>query len=991
MLLCSLEIILVIKLREDNMKKIFVTDIGSTTTKTLLLEETENAYEVIAEANSPTTVEQPEEDVVIGISNAIREINNKDLTNFFSNQLQAENIQYFTSSSAGGGLQMLILGLTARETGNLAEMTAHGAGGVVIKTINATDKSSDLEKIRDMRLAKPDIILMAGGIDGGGLWGVLRLAELLKIAAPQPKYLLSGKIPFIFAGNKQAQKYITNILGDFFDLVFTPNIRPDMLKQNTRPARNEIHKIFMQKVMECAPGYQTIKEKVTDNILPTPAAVENTLKSFSETNNENTVLVDIGGATTDIFSFLKGKYHRTVCANTGMSYSLNNLIKDCGLKEIKKHLSSNFTDDLLKDYAINKSLNPTILPLNDIDRFIEATFALTGIKYAYRQHLKTTFNYRKIGLLDRIHYRKKKATEINPFDAIFESYDQEVTFQESAIKNIIGAGGLFTAQNNLTALLLLAESFKIKGITNYYRDKNFKTPHIGMLPDRKKALQLYKKNYLDKLGTIISPFVRSKKGKTILTIKHLERNEEFVVKSGETLLLKKAGTYKLSSVVIKNFPEKDETITIASEFLLVDCRIQNQEDSLFRIYKDDLNFTFDFAKYHPSSFIGRNQISTGTFSIRRELPYKGQLEVKVKTKVNQNTVLGKTQFQPPKIFIINLNREIGSENSLSKDEIMNGVKINIGDSVKKGDTIFTHKSGLLRTNSIVKCRVNGIVSNIENSGLIILKEIQDYEIEPVTFNLAKIMGIDARTALSALKYKKGDFIEKGQILCEIYTFNLLNMFKKNEYVNKNDFTNQEENFQSLLGKKNNVFFSPATGYLTNIDKEANVTIEYKFQPYILKSHFDGEVENIIKDQRVDLRITGKRIQALIGFGQESSGELCYKNNLDNLNDLKENQILLLNSQLTYKDYQKLPSSIKGIIIPSIHKSELEKIIKKETGVILTGYEELEIPILITEGFGNRGFSDELEKIFKTLTNQKGTILPHTQIRAGVKRPELVIS
>ena len=316
---------------------LFITDIGRTTTKGLLLEAEGDRFHFLDQIDTPTTVEKPEEDVRVGLSRLAEEIESKsgiELTGGDS----LFSVPYLTTSSAGGGLQILVFGLSSVETGTVAQMTALGAGGVILKTFTVDDKISPVEKMRIMGEIHPDMILMAGGLDGGAIAPVVELAEILSLAHPSPKFRKGDRIPLVFCGNRDARGFVSRVLEGNFDIQIVPNVRPDMETLNTAPAQEEIHRLFMDNVMERAPGYAPLKREVESDILPTPAGVEKILREYAAGGEESIAMEDMGGATTDIFTLIRGEHHRTVSANIGMSYSLSNILADAGADAIMARL-----------------------------------------------------------------------------------------------------------------------------------------------------------------------------------------------------------------------------------------------------------------------------------------------------------------------------------------------------------------------------------------------------------------------------------------------------------------------------------------------------------------------------------------------------------------------------------------------------------------------------------------------------------------------------
>ncbi|MDO9577768.1 MAG: glutamate mutase L, partial [Candidatus Cloacimonadales bacterium] len=213
-------------------QKIVITDVGSTTTKALLLTKNkENKFEFNSLQSAPTTVERPFEDVNIGVFNAVRKLEKDADITIFTNDATPNNLKfdqetlYISTSSAGGGLQILVIGLTMFDSASSGERCAYGAGGVILDTFAIDDKRSSLEQMQAMGILHPDIILMAGGVDGGAVASILRLGEILQLANPKPKFGEKDEIPLVFAGNKDAQTFVAGLFQKKFDLYLVPNIR----------------------------------------------------------------------------------------------------------------------------------------------------------------------------------------------------------------------------------------------------------------------------------------------------------------------------------------------------------------------------------------------------------------------------------------------------------------------------------------------------------------------------------------------------------------------------------------------------------------------------------------------------------------------------------------------------------------------------------------------------------------------------------------------
>ena len=169
---------------KKDIKVILATDCGSTTTKAILIEYIEGEYRLTYRGEAPTTVEAPFEDVTRGVLNAIielEELSKKSILDgekIVSPALDNRGVDvYISTSSAGGGLQMMVSGVVRNMTGESAQRAALGAGAIVMDILASNDKRLYHEKVKRIRELRPDMVLLSGGVDGGT---VSHVVELLK-------------------------------------------------------------------------------------------------------------------------------------------------------------------------------------------------------------------------------------------------------------------------------------------------------------------------------------------------------------------------------------------------------------------------------------------------------------------------------------------------------------------------------------------------------------------------------------------------------------------------------------------------------------------------------------------------------------------------------------------------------------------------------------------------------------------------------------------
>lgn len=384
---------------------VLIAEIGSTTTLVSALALGESPR-LLGQGQAATTV--LEGDVRAGLSNAINALK----TNLGTSDLDYGEL--LASSSAAGGLKMCVHGLVYDMTVSAARAAALGAGAIVRQTTAGKLTEADLI---EQRVIKPNLILLAGGTDGGeretALYNAKRIAEA------------GTRAPVLYAGNAQNQSAIRAIFEQASIPVYiTENVYPRLDVLNIEPVRRVIHAAFEKHIVS-APGMEHIRDLVTGSILPTPGAVmEAAMLLYEEIGD--LVVLDIGGATTDVHSVTQGSDEiaqlltapepfnkRTVEGDLGLFVNAHHLVEQIGETKLSRELGLDIAA-VMRDYRpIPKS---------------EAQFALTS-RLCLEAGL--TAISRHAGRLRHYYTPQGRATTAEGKDL-------------SLVKTIIGTGGALT-------------------------------------------------------------------------------------------------------------------------------------------------------------------------------------------------------------------------------------------------------------------------------------------------------------------------------------------------------------------------------------------------------------------------------------------------------------------------------------------------------------------------------------------------------------------
>ncbi len=521
---------------KEQIKTILATDCGSTTTKAILIQKDDKAgrYRLIVRGEAPTTVESPFEDVTIGVLNSVKEIeelvDRKILENdtIIKDRSESEGVDiYISTSSAGGGLQMMVAGVVKNMTAESAARAALGAGSIVMDVIATNDKRLPHQRIERIRNLRPDMILLSGGIDGGTTKHVAELAELIAAADPKPRFGSTFKLPVIFAGNKDARGMVEERLKEKTELFIVDNLRPILERENLKPARDKIHDLFMEHVMAQAPGYRKLMSWTDVSIMPTPGAVGLLIETVAKQENIQVIGVDIGGATTDVFSVFEDKaegkpvFNRTVSANLGMSYSISNVMAEAGLPNIMRWVPFKMDEKDLRNRIRNKMIRPTTIPQTLEELKVEQAIAREALRLAFIQH-----KFMAVGLKG-----------VQQERTISDAFDQGATGSSLVdmmkLNMLIGSGGVLShAPRRAQSALMMIDAFLPEGVTMLAVDSIFMMPHLGVLSTvhPEAATEVFDNDCLIRLGHCIAPVEKKKKkqGDSCLHIKFESGREESV-------------------------------------------------------------------------------------------------------------------------------------------------------------------------------------------------------------------------------------------------------------------------------------------------------------------------------------------------------------------------------------------------------------------------------------------------------------------------------
>ena len=400
-------------------------DFGSTYTKLTAIDL--DKEKIVATSRAMTTVKT---DVLVGFNEAFEELK-KDLDKKLKNYKIVKKV---ACSSAAGGLKIIAIGLVPELTTEAAKKAALSSGARVIRTyaFNLTDK--DIKEISNLPY---DMLLLTGGTNGGNREYILNNAKILAKNNIEK--------PIVIAGNEEVSEQIIEIFkNNNIECYKSENVMPVVNKINVLPVKEVIREVFMRNIVK-AKGMENVQKIVGDIIMPTPPAVMKAAEIFSKDNN-NTIVIDIGGATTDVHSIGKGLpktndiqlkgmeepySKRTVEGDLGMRYSALALYEAASLNKIREYLGSKDSKINIRENFKFRQENPDFVAETEDDIVFDEMMAMLCAEIAMNRH---------VGTLESI---------FSPMGTLFVQNGKDLT----DVKYVIGTGGIINNSKNPRKIL----------------------------------------------------------------------------------------------------------------------------------------------------------------------------------------------------------------------------------------------------------------------------------------------------------------------------------------------------------------------------------------------------------------------------------------------------------------------------------------------------------------------------------------------------------
>lgn len=480
---------------------LLAVDVGSATTRAMLFDVVAGRYRFIAIGQSPSTAHAPFRDISEGVYQAIENLQkttgrtflDKERNIISTSQSDGSGADSFAASlSAGAALNIVIAGLltdvSLASTVNLAESTY----GRVVETLSLNDPRSSQEKIDAIIQARPDLILIAGGTDGGATRSLKDILEVIGLAC----YLIpqDRRPAVLFAGNQNMEADVREALGNLTSAIhISSNIRPSVDTEDLQPARKKLAHAVIGIRKNQLQGVAALDMRAGGNLLPSAFAEGRLLNFLSNLYGANKAVlsVNLGASATTISAGFGDQLSTSIYPHLGMGAGLADLQKYTSLENISRWLPLDIHPQNLIDYLYQKALYPTSIPATEDDLRIEQALAREVLQLALQQaHKKFDRNASKI-----------RANLLPIFEVI------------------LAGGSVLTNTPTLgQSLLILLDAVQPIGISTIILDQNNLLPVLGAAASNNSLLpvQVLESGAFITLASAISPVSSARYGSKIL-------------------------------------------------------------------------------------------------------------------------------------------------------------------------------------------------------------------------------------------------------------------------------------------------------------------------------------------------------------------------------------------------------------------------------------------------------------------------------------------
>jgi hypothetical protein len=483
-------------------------DIGSVTTRAVLFDVVDGRYRFLASGSAASTANAPFNDIGEGIRNALdrlhavtgRKFVGGDERLIIPSRSDGAGVDTVAATmSAGPSIKVVLVGLLDDVSLDSVKHLASTTYSQVVETFSLNDHRSLEARIDTFLCIQPDLILVAGGTNGGASQSVLKLIDVIGLASylsPQEK-----RPEVLYVGNQALVKEVKGSLGKIAPLHIASNVRPTLDVEQLDAAQVKLANITRSIRSRQITGIKELNSWAKGGLLPTATAFGRVIRFLSKVydSDKGVLGIDLGASAVTVAAAYSGELVQSVSPQLGLGKGLATLLDHCSLGDILRWLHLEIPKDYVRQYLYNKSLYPGSLPATPEDLAIEQALARQVMQLSLKQ------------IMDRLPENEKRYRKgLLPW---FEP--------------IVASGSVFTRAPNLAqSLLTLLDGLQPTGVTTVVLDQHHLSPPLGVAAAVNPilAVQVLESSTFLNMATVISPIGDARPGTPVLRVRMVHEN-----------------------------------------------------------------------------------------------------------------------------------------------------------------------------------------------------------------------------------------------------------------------------------------------------------------------------------------------------------------------------------------------------------------------------------------------------------------------------------
>ncbi len=380
-----------------------VAEIGSVSTRVTLIDTVDGEERLISQADVPSTIEPPHENAVAAIIEAARRIG--ELTGrrlveedrlLIPQTNERDGINSVVAlTSAAGQMGLVIAAVSKDISGRSGRHASHATYTNVLQVITLNDAVSDAgsqdgtwieRQVQRLLGLRPDVVLIAGGLEDGADDALVRLAHIISLTAlaaradTQSQQRPPTKV--LFAGNSRTRERVIEALTGKAEPVIVENLRPTLEIERLEPVRRALSQIYAERVLPLLPGMPALRRLVAGPLRSTHDAVGLMTRFIAERYQRDVLSLDVGAANTTLTLSSQGRYSPVALGGVGAGYGIGAVLAVRGPAAVQRWLPFAIEEQELLHRLLNKMIRPQLLPSTREDLLIEHAVAREALGMA---------------------------------------------------------------------------------------------------------------------------------------------------------------------------------------------------------------------------------------------------------------------------------------------------------------------------------------------------------------------------------------------------------------------------------------------------------------------------------------------------------------------------------------------------------------------------------------------------------------------------------